>query len=108
MGQPRKQRRPGLSIAHRPAYLLSGLLDCGTCGGHYAIVVSDRYGCIGHHRSRACSNCRMIRQKEPEQRALEDIADRLVSTDKIEAAIAAYPSHINQENLERRIRRKTR
>lgn len=50
----------------------------------------------------------MIRQKEPEQRALEDIADRLVSTDKIEAAIAAYPSHINQENLERRIRRKTR
>src|SRR3546814_9346172 len=34
----------------RPAYLLSGLLECGTCGGTYAIVVDDRYGCVGRHR----------------------------------------------------------
>src|SRR3546814_5413751 len=26
----------------RPAYLLSGLLECGGCGSTYAIVVSDR------------------------------------------------------------------
>src|SRR3546814_12656379 len=28
--------------ARRPAYLLSGLLECGVCGGVYAIVVGDR------------------------------------------------------------------
>lgn len=76
-----------LSVARRPAYLLSGLLECGTCGGNYAIVVSDRYGCIGHHRSRACTNGRTIRRKELEQRALAGIAGRLVSADKIEAAV---------------------
>lgn len=31
-----------LQNARRPAYLLSGLLECGTCAGTYAIVVGDR------------------------------------------------------------------
>ncbi len=87
----------------RPAYLLSGLLECGTCGGTYAVVVGDRYGCVGHHRSRNCSNSRTIRREEIERRALAGIAERLVSADKIEAAVAAYAAHINRENRERRI-----
>lgn len=89
--------------ARRPAYLLSGLLECGTCGGTYAIVVSDRYGCVGHHRSSNCSNSRTIRREELERRALAGIADRLVSADKIEAAVGAYAGHINRENREQRI-----
>lgn len=87
----------------RPAYLLSGLLECGACGGTYAIVVGDRYGCVGHHRSRNCPNNRTIRREELERRALAGIADRLVSADKIDAAVAAYAAHINRENRERRI-----
>ena len=89
--------------ARRPAYLLSGLLECGTCGGTYAIVVSDRYGCVGHHRSRNCPNSRTIRREDLERRALAGVADRLVSADKIEAAVAAYSAHINRENREQRI-----
>ena len=87
----------------RPAYLLSGLLECGSCGGTYAVVVDDRYGCVGHQRSRSCSNNRTIRREELERRALAGIADRLVSADKIEAAVTAYANHINRENRERRI-----
>ncbi|WOF43869.1 recombinase family protein [Sphingopyxis indica] len=87
----------------RPAYLLSGLLECGACGSTFAIVVSDRYGCVGHYRSRTCSNSRTIRREELERRALAGIADRLVSADKIDAAVAAYATHINHENRERRI-----
>ncbi|OWQ92411.1 recombinase family protein [Sphingopyxis witflariensis] len=87
----------------RPAYLLSGLLECGICGGTYAIVVDDRYGCVGRHRRGSCTNNRTIRREEIERRALAGIADRLVSGDKIEAAVAAYASHINRENRERRI-----
>src|SRR3546814_8388338 len=67
------------------------------------MVVSDRYGCVGHHRSRTCANSRTIRREELERRALAGIADRLVSPDKIEAAVAAYTTHINRENRERRI-----
>ncbi|MBB5707685.1 recombinase family protein [Sphingopyxis panaciterrulae] len=87
----------------RPAYLLSGLLECGACGSTFAIVVSDRYGCVGHYRSRTCSNSRTIRREELERRALAGIVDRLVSADKIDAAVAAYANHINRENRERRI-----
>lgn len=92
-----------INTARRPAYLLSGLLECGTCGGNYAIVVGDRYGCIAHHRSRACANGRTIRRAELERRALAGIAERLVSADKIEAAVKAYTAHINEQNRERRV-----
>ncbi len=89
--------------ARRPAYLLSGLLECGVCGGTYAVVVGDRYGCVGHHRSRSCTNSRTIRRGELERRALAGITEKLVSADKIEAAVAAYAAHINRENREQRI-----
>lgn len=87
----------------RPAYLLSGLLECGLCGGTYAVVVGDRYGCVGHHRSRSCPNNRTIRRGDLERRALAGITEKLVSVDKIEAAVAAYAAHINRENREQRI-----
>ena len=29
--------------ARRPAYMLSGLLECGTCGGSYTVVIGDRW-----------------------------------------------------------------
>ncbi len=92
-----------LHHARRPAYLLSGLLECGVCGGTYALVVGERYGCVGRYRSHSCTNGRTIRRAELERRALAGIADRLVSADKIDAAVAAYAAHINGENRERRI-----
>src|SRR3546814_16209459 len=82
----------------RPAYLLSGLLECGTCGGTYAVVVGDRYGCVGHHRSRSCINNRTIRREALECRALAGIAERLGAADTSEAAGAAYAEHIHREN----------
>ncbi|WP_194954762.1 recombinase family protein [Sphingopyxis solisilvae] len=92
-----------LHQTRRPAYLLSGLLECGVCGGTYALVVGERYGCVGRHRGHSCTNGRTIRRAELERRALAGIADRLVSADKIDAAVAAYVAHINGENRERRI-----
>ena len=92
-----------LQKTRRPAYLLSGLLECGVCGSTYAIVVGDRYGCVGHHRSQNCSNGRTIRRDVIERRALAGITDRLVSADKIDAAVAAYAAHINRENREQRL-----
>ena len=91
-----------LHQARRPAYLLSGLLECGVCGGTYALVVGERYGCVSRYRGHSCTNGRTIRRTELERRALAGIADRLVSADNIDAAVAAYAAQINGENRERR------
>ncbi|WP_407695032.1 recombinase zinc beta ribbon domain-containing protein [Sphingopyxis fribergensis] len=53
-----------------PPICSRGLLECGVCGGVYAIVVGDRYGCAGHHRGCACTNGRTIRPEELQRRAL--------------------------------------
>ena len=60
-------------------------------------------GCAGHHRSGNCSNNRTIRRDDIERRALAGITERLVSADKIDAAVAVYAAHINRENREQRL-----
>ena len=44
-----------LNSTHRPRYLLSGLLECGVCGGSYAKRGQDRYGCSNHVMSGSCA-----------------------------------------------------
>lgn len=39
-----------MHLARRPAYLLSGLVECGVCGGKIGVAVNGRYGCLNHHR----------------------------------------------------------
>jgi hypothetical protein len=57
-----------LNRLRRPAFLLSGLLTCGCCGGNYAIIVNDRYGCLGHFRKGTCDYGRTIRRDGIERR----------------------------------------
>lgn len=87
----------------RPAYLLSGLLECGVCGGTFGVVVRDRYGCVNRYRRHTCTNDRTIKRADLERRAVAGIAEKLVSADKVEAAVAAYAEHVNRENRERRL-----
>ncbi len=48
-GRKEAAQARGVNALRRPAYLLSGLLECDECGGNHPIVTTDRYGCIGHH-----------------------------------------------------------
>ena len=57
----RAARAERLNRLRRPAFLLSGLLACGCCGGKYGIIVNDRYGCLGHFRKGTCDNGRTVR-----------------------------------------------
>ena len=45
-----------LNRAHRRKYLLSGLLECGVCGGGYTIIDAANYGCATHRSKGTCSN----------------------------------------------------
>ncbi len=67
-----------LNRTHRPSYLLSGMLECAECGGSYAIMAKDRYGCTNHKNKlpingldgACCSNQKTILRKNLEDRVL--------------------------------------
>ena len=95
----RAQRMNGL---RRPAFLLSGLITCGCCGGKYGIVVNDRYGCLNHFRKGVCDNGRTVRRDAIEHRVLSGLTDKLVSPEAVAMAVRAYVQEINRRNHERR------
>jgi len=94
----------GLNSMRRPVHLLSGLIECGVCGGKIGTISTDRYGCLNHHRRSICSNDRSILRDALERRALAGLSERLVSPDKVREAVAAYAEDINRQNRERRAR----
>jgi hypothetical protein len=98
----RAAREKRLNGLRRPAFLLSGLLKCGCCGGRYSIVVGDRYGCLNHHRKGTCDNGRTIRRDDIEQRALSGLTDKLVSPEAVAEAVRTYVEETNRQNHERR------
>ncbi|MGQ2952348.1 recombinase family protein [Agrobacterium sp.] len=67
-----------LNRTHRPSYLLSGMLECAECGGSYAIMAKERYGCSNHKNKlpidgldgACCSNQKTILRKNLEDRVL--------------------------------------
>ena len=90
-----------LNGAHRPRHLLSGLLECGVCGGPYSMRGQDRYGCSNHIMTGACSNGRGIRRTVIEERVLTGLKDRLMAPEAAEA-MRAYAGETNRINRERR------
>ncbi len=101
-GRPRAARAERLNRLRRPAFLLSGLLTCGCCGGKYGIVVNDRYGCLGHFRKGICDNGRTIRRDDIECRVLAGLTDKLVSPEAVAVAVRAYAEETNRQNHQRR------
>ena len=91
-----------LNGAHRPRHLLSGLLECGVCGGPYSIRGQDRYGCSNHVMTGTCSNGRGIRRAVIEERVLSGLKDRLMASEAAAEAMRAYAEETNRINRERR------
>jgi len=98
----REARAKRIHSLRRPAYLLSGLITCGCCGGKYGIISRDRYGCLNYYRRSFCTNSRTVARAEIERRALAGLQDRLVSADAVAAAVRAYVEQTNRQNQERR------
>ena len=91
-----------LNSTHRPRYLLSGLLECGVCGGSYAKRGQDRYGCSNHVMSGSCSNSRGIRRVEIEERVMAGLREKLMAPEAAAEAMKAYAEETNRLNQERR------
>jgi site-specific DNA recombinase len=89
-------------MAKRPISLLSGLLTCGCCGGRYGLIMTDRFGCLNHHRRGTCDNNRTILREKIEQRVLSGLNDKLISADSVAEAVRAYTQEMNCLNHDRR------
>ncbi|WP_430246043.1 recombinase family protein [Neorhizobium sp. DAR64861/K0K2] len=81
-----------LNKAHRPQYLLSGILECAHCFGPYAIMAKDRYGCtnrqkklpIDHLGGIVCTNSKTISRFELEERVVSAVPDNLLGADNLD------------------------
>ena len=91
-----------LNSTHRPRYLLSGLLECGVCGGPYSMRGQDRYCCSRHVMTGSCSNGKGIGRAVIEERVLAGLKNTLMAPEAAAEAMKAYVEETNRLNRERR------
>jgi site-specific DNA recombinase len=82
--------RNPLNEAHRPRFLLSGLLRCGCCNGPYAIIGRDRYACSTRKQKGTCDNRLTVTRQEIEARVLEGLKERLLAPDLVAVFVSAF------------------
>ena len=74
----------------RPKRLLSGLVQCGCCGGSYVVIGAEKWGC-GNRRQRGdCANGRTIQTHMLERRVLAGLQDQLLDPDVVREVVLEY------------------
>ena len=88
----------GLHRNNRPNYLLSGLLKCGACGGGYAKINSERYGCSQSRNKgeSVCANKKTIKRDKIEAMVLGALQTHLMRDDLLKVFCAEYTKHFNE------------
>jgi len=87
----------GLQSMKRPQQLLSGLLECGCCGGGYSKVNQERYGCSSarNQGETVCSNKKTIKAELLENAVLYALQSHLMRPELIEVFCKEYTRHFN-------------
>jgi site-specific DNA recombinase len=85
-----------LNGAHRRKFLLSGLLECGVCGGGFTIVDAKHYGCATRRSKGTCDNHHRVGREELEHRVLAGLKDRLLAPELIEEFARIYQEEVNR------------
>lgn len=67
---PALPKTAGAMPKGKPKFLLSGLLRCGVCGGHFVIANRHEYHCWGDTDGRSCSNGVRVRRLAIEESIL--------------------------------------
>lgn len=82
--------------ARRPAYLLSGLLKCGECGGGYSKISQTHYGCSRARNTGTCTNTLTIRRDAVERRVVEGLQRHLMRPAEVRVFVEAYNAELNR------------
>jgi site-specific DNA recombinase len=91
---------PKIERAHRPRYLLSGLLTCGCCGAGYIMISDSRYGCASARNRGTCANRKTITRQDVETRVLNGLQSRLMHPDLIREYIMTWQQEMQKERQE--------
>ncbi len=86
-----------LNDAHRPRFLLSGLMHCGCCGGGYTIIGKDRYGCATRKQKGTCDNGVTITRQEIEGRVLSGLKERLLAPELVAEFIKGIQEELDEQ-----------
>jgi DNA invertase Pin-like site-specific DNA recombinase len=86
--------------ARRPAYLLSGLLKCGACGGGFSKVSQEHYGCSTARNRGTCANLLVIRRDVVEASVLGGLRTHLMHPDLVKEFVAEYHREVNRMNAQ--------
>jgi site-specific DNA recombinase len=86
-----------MAACKRPQYLLSGLLECGVCGGGYSKINSERYGCSAARNKGAsvCANKKTIQRSVLEGKVLHALENHLMQGELIDVFCLEYAKQMN-------------
>jgi len=82
--------------ARRPKYLLSGLLQCGVCGGGYSKISQQHYGCSTARNKGTCDNLLSIRRDIIEETVLAGLKDQLMQPDAYKEFVTEFHEEMNR------------
>lgn len=82
--------------ARRPAYLLSGLLHCGVCGGGFSKRNDTHYACSTAHDRGTCTNLLRIRRDVLEASVLSGLKTHLMRPELVREFIAEYNHELDR------------
>ncbi len=84
----------------RSRHLLSGLVQCGKCGSHYASIGRDYLACSAARGSGTCANRQSIRRGALERMILEGLRQRLMAPELVEEFVRAFHNEVNSRHRE--------
>ncbi|MBQ1498919.1 MAG: recombinase family protein [Sphingomonas sp.] len=86
----------------RPTYLLSGLIQCGCCGGGYAMISAHMVGCSTVRNKGTCDNRNNIRRDRLEERVLNALRHHLMDPALFEEFCVEFTREMNLARMEGR------
>ncbi|WP_408021690.1 recombinase family protein [Siccirubricoccus phaeus] len=94
-GELNKKDKP-LWAKNRPKSLFAGLTRCGSCGGGFTTIATDRLGCAAARNKGTCTNRQLMRREELEGAVLRALRDHLMDEELCAEFCAAYTARINE------------
>ena len=94
-----------LNRRHRSRYLLSGLIECGSCQSNFIIVGKDKYGCATRRTKGTCPNSHILKRQEIEALVLDGLKEKLIEPELVEAFITEFNAEVARQGAERRLGR---
>jgi site-specific DNA recombinase len=74
----------------RPRRMLSGLVQCGCCGGRYVVIGAEKWGCGNRRRGGTCANGRTIQNHRLEDRVLAGLQEELLAPEIVRQVVLEY------------------